>query len=178
MRWLIAGLIVIIISLLGLQLWMTLRPLEVPPTPGLVIDSNSLVAVEVVEVFDGDTVEVEFADGRKAKVRYLGVDTPETVAPNRPVGCYGYQASDRNKKLVDKKQIYLQKDTSDTDKYDRLLRYVYLKQDNGWVLLSDYLIRYGFGTVLSLPPDNKLTSQLLQAENEARTLERGLWKKC
>ena len=59
-------------------------------------------------------------------MRYIGVDTPETVDPNRPVGCYGHEASDHNKELVQGKTVWLEKDVSETDEFGRLLRYVWL----------------------------------------------------
>lgn len=178
MRYLIAFLVVLIIFLSGLLIWVNVNPADPAPTLGLNINQSQLVAAQVTKVFDGDTIEVEFSDGQKSKVRYLGIDTPETVDPNRPAGCYGYQASLRNKKLVDKKMVYLEKDLSEVDKYGRLLRYVYLKQSNGWLLVNEYLISSGMGTVLSLPPDNRLTPRFLQVEEEARIGRRGLWKKC
>lgn len=178
MRYLITFLVVIIIFLSGLLVWANVNPTDPAPTLGLNINLSQLVAAQVTKVFDGDTIEVQFSDGQKAKVRYLGIDTPETVDPHRPIGCYGYQASLRNKRLVDQKIVYLEKDLSEVDKYGRLLRYVYLKQTNGWLLVNEYLIKSGMGTVLSLPPDNRLTPRFLQAEEEARIGRRGLWKKC
>lgn len=178
MRWVIVFLIVVIIFLSGFWVWITFRPLSLSATPNLEVNQRQLVQAKVTKVFDGDTIEVQFMDGHRAKVRYLGVDTPETVDPNRPIGCFGFPASNLNKQLVDKKTVYLEKDISDMDKYDRLLRYVYLRQNQSWILVNDYLIRNGMGTVLSLPPDDRLTPRLLLAEQEARSQRRGLWKKC
>lgn len=78
--------------------------------------------VIVSRVIDGDTFEIE--DG--LKVRMLGVDTPETVDVRKPVGCFGKEASSETKKLLSRKLVILQKDISNTDKYNRLLRYVFL----------------------------------------------------
>ena len=76
----------------------------------------------VIRVVDGDTIEIEGGQ----KVRYIGIDTPETVDPSRPVGCYGKEASDKNKELVEGKIVRLEKDISETDRYGRLLRYIYV----------------------------------------------------
>lgn len=127
-------------------------------------------AVKVSRVIDGDTVEL--ADGRR--VRYIGIDTPETVDPRKAVQCFGKQASDQNRELVEGKEVELEKDISETDKYGRLLRYIYI----GDVFVNDYLIRQGFAHASSYPPDIKYQSQFQEAEKEARENNRGLWNAC
>jgi len=77
---------------------------------------------KVIKVVDGDTIKLE--DGRA--VRYIGIDTPETVHPSKPVQCYGKEASDKNRELVEGKEIELEKDVSEVDKYGRLLRYIWI----------------------------------------------------
>src|SRR3990167_3408922 len=78
--------------------------------------------VLVTRVIDGDTIEIEGGQ----KVRYIGIDTPETVDPRKPVQCFGVEASNKNKELVSGKRDRLEKDVSETDKYGRLLRYIYI----------------------------------------------------
>lgn len=129
----------------------------------------------VSKVTDGDTIEL--SNGQK--VRFVGIDTPETVDPRRPVGCFGKQASLENKKLLEGKEVILEKDVSETDKYNRLLRYVYLPLPDGSLLfVNDYLVRAGFAKVYTYPPDVKFNAQFLQAEREARSENRGLWAAC
>lgn len=131
--------------------------------------------VLVTKVIDGDTIEIEGGQ----RVRFVGMDTPETVDPRRPVGCFGKEASNEVKRLLTGKEIIMQKDISDTDKYDRLLRYVYLPLENGQVLfVNDYLVREGFGRVYTYPPDVRFNEQFLEAERDARINQRGLWKSC
>lgn len=131
--------------------------------------------VKVVHVVDGDTIEIETGQ----KVRYIGIDTPETVDPRRPVGCFGREASAENKRLVDGKTVYLVKDISETDKFGRLLRYVYLKLDDGsYLFVNDYLVRAGFAKASTYPPDVKYVAQFLEAEKSAREKGLGLWQKC
>lgn len=127
--------------------------------------------IKVIRVIDGDTIEIEGGQ----KVRYIGIDSPETVDPRRPVGCFGKEASLENKKLVEGKNIILEKDISETDKYGRLLRYVYLP--NG-VFVNDYLVRNGFAKVVTYPPDVKFVDQFLEAQRQASEQKRGLWQKC
>ncbi len=131
--------------------------------------------VFVTKVIDGDTIEIEGGQ----KVRLVGIDTPETVDPRRPVGCFGKEASNEVKKLLSGKGIIMQKDISDTDKYGRLLRYVYLPLESGQMLfINDYLVREGFARVYTYPPDVKFNEQFVEADREARENQRGLWKSC
>ena len=126
--------------------------------------------VKVVRVVDGDTIEIE---GGK-KVRYIGVDTPETVDPRKPVQCFGVEASKKNKELVEGKMVRLEKDITDRDKYNRLLRYIWLDD----VLVNLELVKQGFAYSYSYPPDIKYQDQFLKAQREAREAKRGLWNAC
>lgn len=131
--------------------------------------------VLVTKVIDGDTIEIEGG----AKVRYLGVDTPETKDPRKSVECFGKEAARKNKELVEGKRVILEKDITDTDKYNRLLRFVYLPLEDGTMLfVNDYLIREGFAKVLTIPPDVKFAEQFLEAQRKARVGSLGLWKMC
>ena len=124
----------------------------------------------VVRVIDGDTVELENGD----RVRYLGIDTPETVHPDKPIECYGPEATERNKELVEGKVVSLLQDGPDRDGYDRLLRYVFVDGTfvNGDLVWGGYAFARSYGDV-------PLFSQtLVQLERSAREGERGLWKAC
>ena len=126
--------------------------------------------VKVVRIIDGDTIEIE----SKIKVRYIGVNTPELHDPKKPIECFGQAAADENKKLVEGKEIFIQKDISEVDKYKRLLRYVWV----GGTFVNDYLVRQGFAQVSTFPPDVKYQQQFLEAQTEAKENNRGLWKGC
>lgn len=126
--------------------------------------------VKVTKVIDGDTIEIEGG----VRVRYIGIDTPETVHPSRPVQCFGREASNKNKELVEGKFVKLEKDVSETDKYARLLRYIYV----GDVFINDFLVREGYAYSSSYPPDIKHQDQFLAAQIEARENNRGLWGSC
>lgn len=134
--------------------------------------------VLVTQVVDGDTIKVSLK-GQEKTVRFVGMDTPETVDPRHPVGCFGKEASNETKSLLYSKIVILQKDVSDTDKYKRLLRYIFLPLDNGQTLfVNDYLVREGFAKVYTYPPDVKFNEQFLKAEREARISKKGLWGRC
>lgn len=142
------------------------------------VSADEQTSVKVVKVVDGDTIEVEYL-GENRKLRYIGVDTPETVDPRRPLQCFGKEASNENRYLVEGKTVSLEKDVSDTDKFGRLLRYVYIKLDDGTTLfINDYLVREGFAQVNSFPPDIKYQERFIAAQKEARENNRGLWSRC
>lgn len=124
----------------------------------------------VTKVVDGDTIEI---DGGQ-KVRYIGIDTPETVDPRRLIGCFGKEASAKNKELVLGKEVRLEKDISETDKYGRLLRYVYAND----VFVNQYLVSEGFAKASSYPPDIKFQDIFRTAEKTARENNKGLWGSC
>jgi micrococcal nuclease len=133
--------------------------------------------VLVIRVVDGDTIEIEGGQ----KVRYIGIDTPEVVDPRKPVQCFGKEASNKNKELVDGKRVRLEKDVSETDKYGRLLRYIFLpagKAGVGDLLVNEVLVKEGYAFSSTYPPDVKYQDLFGQAEKEAREANRGLWGSC
>jgi len=125
----------------------------------------------VTRVIDGDTIEIETGE----KVRYIGMDTPETVDPRKPVQCFGEEASAKNKELVLNKKVKLVKDVSETDKYGRLLRFVYLEDGT---LVNLELVKEGFAQVMTIPPDVAHSDDFVKAAKEAREAKRGLWGAC
>lgn len=133
---------------------------------------------QVLKVTDGDTIEV--GDGEKTyKLRYIGVNTPETVDPRKQVECFGKKASEENKRLVEGKTIYTQKDISETDRYGRLLRFVYIKIDSdNYLFVNDYLVRNGFAYASTFPPDVKYKDRFEKAQGEAQAQMKGLWSEC
>lgn len=124
----------------------------------------------VLRIVDGDTIVLE----GDQKLRYIGINTPESVDPRRPVECMAKEASNRNKELVEGKQVTLEKDVSETDRYGRLLRYVYVDG----VMVNEQLVREGYALASAYPPDVKYQDRLKAAEDEARMEKRGLWGKC
>lgn len=148
------------------------------PTSTITVAPYEKQKVKVLRVIDGDTIEIE----GNIKLRYIGINTPELHDPKKPVECFGQVASDENKKLVEGKEIYIQRDVSETDKYKRLLRYVWVgdpSTSSGQVIfVNDYLVRQGFAQVSTFPPDVKYIPQFLAAQTEAQNNDRGLWKDC
>ncbi len=147
-------------------------PAPSEPT-GLAPDGPTTTA-RVVDVVDGDTIKVEI-DGKRYTLRYIGIDTPETVDPRQPVQWMGPEASAANEELVAGQTVQLEKDVSEVDRYGRLLRYVWLQRDGAWLMVNYELVRRGFAHASSYPPDVHYQDLLRQAEAEARTDGIGLW---
>jgi len=124
-------------------------------------------------VIDGDTIAVE-KNGKKEKVRLIGVDTPETVHPSKPVEYFGKEASEFTRKNVESKRVRLEYDWQSRDKYGRLLAYVYI-EENGTFLNAE-IIRQGYGFAYTRFPF-KYLKDFRQYEREARGNNRGLWGK-
>ncbi|MBM3156888.1 MAG: thermonuclease family protein [Chloroflexi bacterium] len=120
--------------------------------------------VRVVRVIDGDTIEI--AGGER--VRYIGIDTPETYPQVEP---YGAEAKAKNIELVEGKLVTLERDVSYTDKYDRLLRYVYVDG----LFVNGELVRLGYAEAVPYPPDTRYQWQLELLEAEAKAAARGIW---
>ena len=128
----------------------------------------------VVRVVDGDTIIIDRGRGNE-RLRYIGMDTPETVKPNTPVQWMGPEASAANKALVDGREVVLEKDVSEIDQYDRLLRYVWLRDGDVWTFVNLELVRLGFAQVATFPPDVRWTDLFLAAQRVAREAGVGLW---
>ncbi len=144
------------------------------------LSPGSRVAAFVIDVTDGDTIEVRLledagkAEGRIEDVRYIGIDTPETVAEGEPVQCFGPQASDFNKHLVAGRQVTLVFDAEVRDRYDRLLAYVYL----GPALVNAALVRRGLARTLEIEPNDSKARLFERLEGSAARSGRGLWHAC
>lgn len=121
-------------------------------------------------VLDGDTIEIS----DKIRVRLIGIDTPELKTKTNPPQCFAETAAKITRSLLENQTIEMEKDVSETDRYGRLLRYIYL--DN--ILINEFLLSAGFARIETIPPDVKYYQLFLEAEKEARSFGRGLWKSC
>ena len=171
-------LFLILVLVISLYNYFSTSTQTTPPTPDIQVvtetpksaTSSAVLGqsqVKVKRVIDGDTIELE--DGQV--VRYIGIDTPETKHPAKPVECFGQLAADQNRQLVEGKLVNLEKDISQTDRYGRLLRYVYSDS----VMINELLVKEGFATVSSYPPDIKYQEIFIQAERDAQLAKKGLW---
>lgn len=147
---------------------------EVGPAHAGTGEVKSLVSETflVSRVIDGDTIALE--NGQI--VRYIGMDAPEihTSKKAKLIQCFGQQAAEINRELVEGKQVDLVKDISETDTYGRLLRYVYVDG----VFVNDQLVRQGYAHAYPWPPDVAHRDELRQAQSAAKMGQKGLWAVC
>jgi len=127
----------------------------------------------VVQVVDGDTVVADI-DGKRTTIRLIGLDTPETVDPRKPVQCFGKEASAKAKQILSGSSIRLETDPSqDTyDKYGRTLAFVFLKDGT---LFNKYMIAEGYGHEYTYNLPYKYQTEFKAAEKAAREGKKGLW---
>ncbi len=144
-----------------------------PAIPALQANQPGLYAV--AQFYDGDTISV-YMNGTQEKVRFIGVDTPETHDPRKAVQCYGKAASNFTQNIIGVQSVRLEADPLNTnrDRYNRLLRYVYLP--NG-TLVNAEIIKQGYGFAYTGFPFSK-ADEFVRYQTEAREAERGLWKDC
>lgn len=122
----------------------------------------------VVDVVDGDTIRVDRGSGIEERLRYIGIDTPETVHPEITVEPWGPEASAANSALVLGRQVLLERDVSEVDRFDRLLRYVWVETPGGWRMVNAELVALGLAEVRAYPPDTRHHDYLRAIEDAAR----------
>lgn len=196
-RWvLLAGAIVVI----GVIVWLSIaksnesaqvdRPVSQPPTssqgttpaatPEPTEPSNSQTDDEskkeffnVVKVVDGDTMDVSI-NGQTERLRLIGIDTPETVDPRKPVQCFGREASDKAKSLLSSARVAIEQDASqgERDKYGRLLVYVFLEDGTNF---NRYMIAEGYAHEYTYRVPYKYQTTFKAAQRAASDNEKGLW---
>jgi micrococcal nuclease len=133
------------------------------------------VEARVVRVVDGDTIDV-IAGGAPLRVRYIGVDTPETRHSSKAAQCYGKAASDFNARLVSGQRVRLVRDAQQRDRYGRLLAYVYRTRDG--LFVNAELARRGYAKALAIAPDTRFAERFAKLAREARDAGRGRWSAC
>lgn len=162
------AIVIIVLILLGQFFGWFDIPQQTPEE----VDTNRY---EVVRFVDGDTFVVNL-NGKQETVRMLGVDTPETHAPDTPVQCYGPAASAYVKNLIKDKRVRLERDpvNDNRDRYDRLLRYAYLPDGT---LVQKEIIRNGYGFAYTVYPFTQKDT-FVALEEQAKQAAKGLWGNC
>ena len=162
-------LFLLLILLIGCE-EVLLLPEEEADNGFYVTEGRASYAIEgdpatVIQVIDGDTIDVEL-NGEEYRVRYVGVDTPERGDP------FYREATDYNRQLVQGKTVILVQDVSDTDRFGRLLRYIYLEDGT---FVNAELVAEGFARPVTFPPDVAEADYFQELQREARADQRGLW---
>ena len=141
-------------------------------------NNNAPYAAEptVIDVIDGDTIDVRIGYLRQ-RVRLLGIDTPETKDPRKPVQCYGHEASEHTAALLPRGTIVrLERDLEEHDAYNRLLAYVWRASDGAFINLE--LVTGGYADILSISPNTAHADEFRAAMLSAKSAGRGLWGQC
>jgi len=144
---------------------LLLALLVAPAAPGEAIEGT------VVRVVDGDTIHVKLWE-RVEKVRYIGVNTPETHHPTRGEEPGGREAAEMNRRLVAGQRVRIELDVRARDRYGRLLAYVWV----GDLMVNAELVRLGYAQVMTVPPNVKHQELFVKLQREARDAGRGLWR--
>jgi micrococcal nuclease len=150
---------------------------ETKPSPSIKNHENSDGPFRVIKVRDGDTIELE----NGMVIRYLYVDTPETVKPNTPVQCFGSESSTFNKEYVLDKVVYLVKDKDEKDQYDRDLRLVFIEGKDTRKpeqSVNAELVKLGFAKAKFYSPNTTYKKQFQELEQIAKDKKLGLWGTC
>ena len=182
------GILVLAFAFLG-----SLPPEPTDPLPpsqaadvGAAVNANSTPPLPantypVLKVIDGDTISI-MKDGKAVTLRLIGLDTPETVDPRKPVQCFGKAASDKAKELLVGKTVRLELDTTQGmyDKYGRTLAYVFLTDPStplgaSGTLFNQYMIEEGYGHEYTYNLPYKYQKEFKEAETRAREEKKGLW---
>jgi micrococcal nuclease len=121
----------------------------------------------VIHVVDGDTLKLSTGE----EIRLIGVDTPETTHPHKPVEAFGQEATAFTKQMAEGKEVQLEFDVQRKDKYGRTLAYAYVRGQ----MLNAELVRQGYAQVATFPPNVKYQELFLKLQREAREAKRGLW---
>jgi len=150
---------------------------ETTKQPSLTQESTTpanMQTAKVTRVIDGDTIDVSF-DGKTERIRVIGIDTPETVDPRKPVECFGQEASAVAKEQLTDETVQLESDPTqgERDKYNRLLRYVWM--DNGTVDFGKLMIATGYAHEYTYNLPYKYQAEYKQAQKEAEQGKKGLW---
>ena len=150
--------------------------------PNTDVKAGDMLQATVTRVVDGDTLVVD-VDGQSRRVRMLGVDTPETVHPDKDVQFYGPEASSLTKKELTGKRIWLEYDVAPLDKYQRHLAYVWTEKPSGGEaairrgMFNARLLLEGYAKVMTIQPNSRHADLFVRFQEEARRAGRGLWKK-
>ena len=159
-------LVIIILAVQACQTAPVINPTEsIAPVFNCVPQNTQRDQAQLIRVIDGDTIEVA-VNGETRKVRYIGMDTPENG------DTFFTEATDANNQLVTGQTLTLVKDVSETDRYDRLLRYVFVG-DN--IFVNYELVNQGYAQIATFPPDVACEELFREAQTNARDSERGLW---
>lgn len=160
-----------VLNELGLENLISLAS-EVSSNTINTVDINGLNKYKVISVTDGDTFKIDY-NGEEKKVRLIGVDTPESVSPNKEKNNnYGKEASNYTKERLEGKIVSIEFDVQETDKYGRILAYVYLEDGT---MYNKELLKKGYAQVATYPPNVKYVEEFKEIQKQAIENSVGFW---
>jgi len=162
----------ILLLCVGIALLLANRDGDAGPSERGRKDDRTIEA-RVVEVVDGDTARMRIG-GREQSVRYIGIDTPESVIPGEAPECFGKRAAALNRELVEGEEATLVLGAERRDRYDRLLAYVY----TGDLFVNAEIVRRGFARTLAIAPNTDFADRFTRLQQAAANAGRGLWGAC
>ena len=146
------------------------------------VDNSEIVSGLVSRVIDGDTADIR-VNGTDIRVRFLGVDTPETVHPTKGVQRYGKEASNFTKSYLTSRRVWLEYDKNPTDRYNRHLAYIWLSKPADFSketikreMFNAKLLADGYAKVMIIKPNNKYEALFREIEHEAKKSKLGMWQ--
>ena len=140
------------------------------------VTTENKVLITIHKVVDGDTVDIDI-NGNTERVRLIGVNTPETKHPTKPIECFGPEASAYLTQLLPKgTHVRIERDIEARDRYGRMLLYLYRESDNLFINLD--LVLRGYGTPMSIEPNTFHRNNFVRAAAQAEAANVGLWKAC
>ena len=140
------------------------------------VTTENEVLIKILKVVDGDTVDIDIK-GNTERVRLIGVNTPETKHPTKPIECFGPEASAYLTQLLPKgTHVRIERDIEARDRYGRMLLYLYRESDNLFINLD--LVLRGYGTPMSIEPNTFHRNNFVRAAAQAEAANVGLWKAC
>lgn len=175
-QYLVAIALVLIAGLFGIDIneLKNVQKNIIPSSTPIPFPTGQTVESKVTSVIDGDTIVVEGGH----KVRYIGINAPETSkdTSGKKTGeqCFADESYLENKRLVEGKVIKLVRDVSNTDKYGRLLRYVYVND----IFINDYLVINGYAKTMTIKPDVRYYEKFKVSQSHAKSKNLGIWKAC
>lgn len=167
------GIVIALFMVLGLSSPFAVPAPATPTTESVPSAVATSTLYAVTKVVDGDTIHIDI-NGKSEAVRLIGINTPETVDPRRPVECFGRQASNKAKELLEGKKVRIETESSqgERDKYGRLLGYVTLEDG---LFFNEYMVEEGYAYEYTYHLPYKYQAQFKAAQKEAQTQGKGLW---
>ncbi|HVW18379.1 MAG TPA: thermonuclease family protein [Solirubrobacteraceae bacterium] len=165
-------LVPLVLAAVAVAFWVVERGRDPAPAP----QAGAVRTTTVLRVVDGDTIVVRAAGGGSERVRYIGIDTPESVEPGTPVQCWAKRAGELNDELIGGRRVRLVIGAEPRDRYGRTLAYVYREPDG--LFVNAELLRRGAARTLTIAPNDRYAGRFAALAADARRAGRGLWSAC